>query len=101
MLNHEITRQILGGAIEVDRQFGPGLEESPEQECLGRQRNLERNKPLPLVYKQAKPDPGYCLELLVKGRIVVDRKSVDGLGPIQEAVILSILGCPDTSSDCR
>src|SRR6266853_5865319 len=96
MLNNEMTQQILSAAIEVHRQLGPGLLESAYEECLCheltiRKLNFERQKPIPLVYKEAKLDCGYRLDLLVEGRIVVELKSVDGLGPIHEAIMMTYL----------
>jgi GxxExxY protein len=87
MLNNEITQRIIGAAIEVHRQLGPGLLESAYEECLCheltiRKLNFERQKPIPLVYKDAKLDCGYRLDVLVEGKIVVELKSIDGLGPI-------------------
>jgi GxxExxY protein len=94
MLNNEITQRIIGAAIEVHRQLGPGLLESAYEECLCheltiRKLNFERQKPIPLVYKDAKLDCGYRLDVLVEGKIVVELKSVDGLGPIHEAIVLT------------
>ena len=96
MLDNEITQNIIGAAIEVHKQLGPGLLESAYEECLCheltvRNMNFERQKPIPLVYKEAKLDCGYRLDLLVEGRIVVELKSIDGLGPIHEAIILTYL----------
>jgi GxxExxY protein len=96
MLDNEITQQIIGAAIEVHRQLGPGLLESAYEECLCHELTLrkltfERQKPIPLVYKETKLDCGYRLDILVEGRIVVELKSVDGLGPIHEAIILTYL----------
>jgi len=96
MLDNDITQRIIGAAIEVHRQLGPGLLESAYEECLChelqiRKLNFERQKPIPLVSKDAKLDCGYRLDLLVEGRIVVELKSVDGLGPIHEAIVLTYL----------
>jgi|SRR5690349_22823335 GxxExxY protein len=96
MLDNEITGSVIGAAIEVHRQLGPGLLESAYEECLChelalRSINFERQKPIPLVYKEAKLDCGYRLDLLVEGRVVVELKSVDGLGPIHEAIVLTYL----------
>jgi GxxExxY protein len=96
MLDNDITQQIIGAATEVHRQLGPGLLESAYEECLChelhiRKLNFERQKPVPLVYKDAKLDCGYRLDLLVEDRIVVELKSVDGLGPIHEAIVLTYL----------
>ena len=96
MLDNDITQRVIGAAIEVHRQLGPGLLESAYEECLChelqiRKLNFERQKPIPLVYKDAKLDCGYRLDLLVEGRIVVELKSVDGLGVIHEAIVLTYL----------
>ena len=96
MFDNEITQHIIGAAIEVHKQLGPGLLESAYEECLCheltvRNMHFERQKPIPLVYKEAKLDCGYRLDLLVEGRIVVELKAVDGLGPIHEAIILTYL----------
>ena len=96
MTDNEITREIIGAAIEVHKQLGPGLLESAYEECLAHElqlRNLrvERQLPVPVVYKQTKLECGYWIDLLVEGRIVVELKSVDGLAPIHEAIILTYL----------
>ena len=93
LATNDLTRQIIGAAIEVHRQLGPGLLESAYEECLCheltlRQLKFERQKPIPLAYKDAKLDCGYRLDLLVDGRIV-ELKAVDGLAPIHEAIILT------------
>ena len=96
MTDNEITHQIIGAAIEVHKHLGPGLLESAYEECLFHElqlRNLrvERQKAVPVVYKQTKLECGYRLDLLIEGRVVVELKSVEGLGPIHEAIILTYL----------
>jgi GxxExxY protein len=96
MLDNEITQQVIGAAIDVHKQLGPGLLESAYEECLChelaiRKVAFERQKPIPLVYKEVKLDCGYRLNVLVEGRIVVELKAVDGLGPIHDAIILTYL----------
>ena len=96
MTDNEITGDIIGAAIEVHRHLGPGLLESAYEECLChelaiRKLNFERQKPVPVVYKGTKLDCGYRLDLLVEGRIVVELKSIEGLGPIHEAILITYL----------
>jgi GxxExxY protein len=96
MTDNEITHEIIGAAIEIHKHLGPGLLESAYEECLFHElqlRNLrvERQKAVPVVYKQTKLECGYRLDLLVEGRVVVELKSVEGLGPIHEAIILTYL----------
>ena len=102
MTDNELTHGIIGAAIEVHRLFGPGLLESAYEECLSRELVLrglqfERQKPIPVVYKDVKLECGYRVDLLVEGRIVVELKAVEALAPIHEAIILTYLrlsGCP-------
>ena len=101
MKDEELTHAIIGAAIEVHRNLGPGLLESVYEDCLAREFTLrgiqfERQKPLPTVYKDLKLDAGYRLDFLVAGRVVVELKAVEALAPIHEAVVLTYLrlsGC--------
>jgi GxxExxY protein len=92
----QISRRIIGAAIEVHRHLGPGLLESAYQSCLVfelRQVGLkvEEQKPLPVVYKQVKLDCGYRLDLVVEDEIIVEVKAIEKLLPIHEAQLLSYL----------
>jgi GxxExxY protein len=96
MLDNELTQQIIGAAIEVHRLLGPGLLESAYEECpccelQARNLMFERQKPIPLVYKDTKLDCGYRLDLLVEGRVVVELKGVGALAPIHDAILLTYL----------
>ena len=96
MFGKELTREIIGAAIEVHRLLGPGLLESAYEDCLCHELALrhirfEKQKPIPLVYKGTKLACGFRLDLLVEASVVVELKSVDGLGPIHEAIILTYL----------
>ena len=101
MTDNQLTHEIIGAAIEVHRVLGPGLLESAYEECLAREltlRNIkfERQKPLPVVYKDVKLDCGYRLDFLVEGRVVLELKAVESLAPIHEAIMLTYLrlsGC--------
>src|ERR1043165_3837695 len=92
----ELTRQIIGAAIEVHRVLGPGLLESAYQECLCREfalRGLKfrRQCPVPLEYKGLKLDKGYQLDLLVENFCVVEIKAIDALHPVHEAQTLTYM----------
>ncbi|HEV8384331.1 MAG TPA: GxxExxY protein [Candidatus Acidoferrales bacterium] len=96
MTDKELTSAIIGAAIEIHRQLGPGLLEHVYEECLARELELrsipfERQKPIPLVYKDLKLEVGYRLDLLVAGRVVVEIKAVEALAPIHEAIMLTYL----------
>jgi GxxExxY protein len=96
MTDNQLTHAIIGAAIEVHKVLGPGLLESAYEECLAHelaQRGLrfERQKPLPVVYKDVKLECGYRIDLLVEGRVVVELKTLEELGPIHEAILLTYL----------
>ena len=98
---NQITERIIGAAIEVHRTLGPGLLESTYLACLVhelKQRGIEveREKPLPVVYKGVTLDCGYRIDLLVQHTVIVELKAVEELAPIHEAQLLSYLklsGC--------
>jgi GxxExxY protein len=101
MTENEISEKIIGCAIEVHKFLGPGLLESAYLECLfyellkaGLQ--VEKQKTLPLVYKEVKLDVGYRLDLLVNNKVIVELKSVEALNDIHTAQVLTYLklsGC--------
>jgi len=91
-----ITDGIIGGAIEVHRAMGPGLLESAYEACLAfelveRGLRIERQKPLPVVYRDIKLDCGYRLDILVEDLVVVEIKVVDQIAAIHKAQLLSYL----------
>jgi GxxExxY protein len=96
-----ITESIIGAAIEVHRDLGPGLLESAYETCLAfelveRGLKVEQQKPLPVVYREVKLDCGYRLDLLVEEAVIVEVKAVDRLAPIHQAQLLSytrLSGC--------
>ena len=97
----QITDNIIGAAIDVHRELGPGLLESAYEACLAyelveRGLKFERQKLLPVVYREVTIEAGYRLDLLVEGRVVVEIKAVDRTEPIHKAQLLSYLrlsGC--------
>jgi GxxExxY protein len=98
---NKITEGIIGAAIEVHRNLGPGLLESAYQaalayELIQRGYKVEQQKPLPLLYKEIKLDAGYRLDSLINDKVVLEIKSSDKIIPIHDAQILSYLrlsGC--------
>ncbi|HEX5083438.1 MAG TPA: GxxExxY protein [Blastocatellia bacterium] len=97
---NDLTKAIIGAAIEVHRILGPGLLESAYEECLCRELGLrgirfKRQYPVPLEYKGLKMDKCYQLDLLVENFCVVEIKSVDALHPIHEAQTLTYMRLGD------
>ena len=98
---NRITETIIGAAIAVHRELGPGLLESAYEACLAyelaeRGMAVEQQKALPVKYRGVKLDCGYRIDLLVEGKVIVELKVVERLEPIHEAQLLSYLklsGC--------
>lgn len=96
LYEESLTSEIIGAAIEVHRNLGPGLLESSYEICLARELELrgisfEFEKPLPLEYKGVRLDCGYRLDLLVSDAVIVEVKSVTALAPIHEAQLITYL----------
>ena len=99
LLNHPtdpITSSVIGAAIEVHRQLGPGLLESAYQSALayelaGRGWMCKREVSVPVGYKGIALDPGYRIDLLVHDTVIVEIKSVEKLLRIHEAQVMTYL----------
>lgn len=96
MNENEITEKIIGCAIKVHRNLGPGLLESAYQECLFYELKkeglkVEKEKPLPLIYEEVKLDCGYRMDLFVEDKIIVEIKSIEALNDIHLAQVLTYL----------
>jgi GxxExxY protein len=97
-----ITEQIIGAAIEVHRELGPGLLESAYEAALVyelavRELRFERQKEQPIRYKGFEIAAGFRLDLVVEGMVVVELKAIEALLPIHEAQLITYLKL----SNCR
>ena len=97
---NELSSSIIGAAIEVHRALGPGLLESAYEECLcleleSRKIAFERQKALPVIYKQHTIDCAYRIDILVDDAIVVELKSTFRIEPIHKAQLLTYLKLSD------
>ena len=98
---NKITDTIIGSAIAVHRELGPGLLESAYEACLAfeladRGLSVERQKALPVVYHDVRLDCGYRIDLLGEEKVIVELKAVERVKPIHTAQLLSYLklsGC--------
>lgn len=93
---NELSRIILDAAYRVHTALGPRLLESAYEACLAYELCNEGLKvltqlPLPLVYREVKPDAGYRLDLLAEDLVVVEIKAVDSLVAIHQAQVISYL----------
>ncbi len=101
MTENEISEKIIGCAIAVHKSLGPGLLESAYLECLFYELqkmglNVEKQKTLPLIYKEVRLDAGYRLDIIVENKVIIEIKSVEAINDIHIAQVLTYLklsGC--------
>ncbi|MCL6436484.1 MAG: GxxExxY protein [Leptolyngbyaceae cyanobacterium HOT.MB2.61] len=92
----EISGQVIGAAIAVHRELGPGLLESAYEACLKYELaqqglRVESQVPQPVIYKGIHLDCGYRLDLLVEDLVIIELKTVERLQPIHDAQLLTYL----------
>jgi len=92
----ELSSKVLGCAIEVHRELGPGLLESTYEHCMAYELSRARipfrlQVALPVQYKQTQLDCGYRIDLLIDDQLIVELKCVEQLSKIHEAQILTYM----------
>ena len=93
---NELTGKVIGLCIEIHRELGPGLLESAYEECLAYELSaaglpFERQRALPVRYKDVLLDCGYRLDFVVEGTLILELKAVTELHPTHEAQLLTYL----------
>ncbi|MBL1278693.1 MAG: GxxExxY protein [Fluviicola sp.] len=96
MIRNSLSKIIIGCAIEVHKQLGPGLLESAYQECLIyelKKQNLriEVEKPMPIIYKDISLNKGYRIDILVEDEIVIELKTVEQFRKVHSAQVLTYM----------
>ena len=94
--DEELTGQIIGAAIEVHRELGPGLLESAYEACLCYELTLRkipftRQVMLPVVYKSIRVECGYRADVIVADRVVIEVKAVESVTDLHRAQLLTYL----------
>jgi GxxExxY protein len=95
-VENELSKIILGCAIEVHKQLEPGLIESAYQECLHYELlksglDVVKEKPMPIIYKDVKLDHGHRIDLLVNSKVVIEIKNVEQFTDVHTAQVLTYL----------
>lgn len=96
MTENELSYKIIGAAINLHKNVGPGLLESAYEHALMydlREIGLQvtNQTPMPFIYKGVKQDVGYRLDLLVENRVIIEIKAVEKLAPVHFAQLLTYL----------
>jgi len=98
----ELSNRVIGCAIEVHRNLGPGLLESTYEQCLAYEFGMaditfKLQHPLPVEYKNIKLDCGYRIDLFVENSLIIELKSVERILPIHQAQLLTYMKLSGTS----
>ena len=93
---NELSKKVIGYAIEVHKALGPGLLENAYEECLFykiKKQGLfvEKQKALPLFFEEVKMDVGYRIDLLVENKLIIELKSVEAFTDVHLAQVLTYL----------
>lgn len=96
MTENELSHKIIGIAMEVHTALGAGLLESAYKECLWYSLvesglYVEKEKAMPLIFKDVKLEVGYRIDLLVENKLVIEIKSVEALNDVHLAQTLTYL----------
>lgn len=94
--DNELTRRVIGHAIEVHRTLGPGLLESVYEACLCKEFDraglpFVRQKRVAVFYKGDAVDCGLVIDILVNDALILEIKAVQQILPIHEAQLLTYL----------
>ena len=95
-INRDLTEAIIGGAIAVHRELGPGLLESVYEKCLAfeladRGLSVTTQKEIPVRYKNLTFDCSFRADLIVDNKVLVELKSIDQLTPIHTSQVITYL----------
>jgi GxxExxY protein len=93
---NSITQQVIGIAMKVHSELGPGLLESAYKECLIYELeksglHVQREVPIPLVYKEIKLECGFRADIIVERLIIIEIKAVEAINDVHMAQILTYL----------
>lgn len=96
MTQNELSSIVIGCAIEVHSNLGPGLLESVYEACLFYELkqiglNVKQQEPLPVFYKGIEIPVGLKLDLLIENKLIVEVKSVKELQDIHTAQLITYL----------
>jgi GxxExxY protein len=91
-----LSGKVIGCALQVHRELGPGLLESTYEACLAHELSLAGvhftlQQTLPVCYRGLRLDCGYRVDLLVENELIMEIKSVDQILGIHEAQLLTYL----------
>ncbi|MBI5788928.1 MAG: GxxExxY protein [Candidatus Schekmanbacteria bacterium] len=92
----DLSNRIIGLAIEVHRELGPGLLENSYKQCLAYELShaniaFKMEVELPVIYKNFRIACGYRIDLLIENKLVIELKSIEKILPVHEAQLLTYM----------
>jgi GxxExxY protein len=96
LVHAALAERVIGAAITVHRELGPGLLESAYEACLAKElfdRNLgfARQVDLPVIYKGQRIDCGYRMDMVVNNTLLLELKAVEKVNALHEAQLLTYM----------
>jgi GxxExxY protein len=100
MDENELSYLVIGSAIDLHKNVGPGLLESAYENALAfelrnKGLNVKQQVPMPFIYKEVKLEVGYRIDLLVENKLLIEVKSIDTLAPVHFSQLLTYLKLAD------
>jgi GxxExxY protein len=100
MEENDLSYKIIGAAIELHKNIGPGLLESAYENALAHDfktlgLDVKQQVPMPFIYKEIKQEVGYRLDLLINNKVIVEIKAVEALASVHDAQLLTYLKMSD------
>jgi GxxExxY protein len=98
--SNRLSKKIIESAIEVHRRLGPGLLEAAYEHALCHELSLrgipfERQKKLPVIYKNVNLDCNFRIDILVDKLVILELKAVERIETLFEAQLLTYLKLSD------
>ena len=99
-LLNQLSKKVIGAAIEVHKELGPGLLESVYEDCLKTELLMQgiyhqSQVDVPLIYKGVDTGKSFRIDLLVENTLIVELKAVDALKPVHEVQLVTYLKLAD------
>ena len=96
MTENEISKIIVNCAFNIHSSLGPGLLESVYEELLAFELTdygllVERQKPIPVLYKNTKMEIGFRADLIVEHKVIIEIKSIEAIAPVHQKQLLTYL----------
>ena len=100
MTENEVAKQIVDVAFKIHSTYGPGLLESVYETIMAYELNkrglrINRQQAIPVIHEEVRMELGFRADLIVEGKVVVEIKSIEAIGPVHKKQLLTYLRLTD------